>query len=79
MPERLPGNACLPPGVRESDISYPEPVECALCEGEGKIDATACCGAAFVENASGYHCLRCHKQYDSRQCPECEGEGVIDS
>lgn len=73
---QLPGNPNYHPGTRESDISYAEPVECDLCEGEEKIDATPCCGSPFVENGRGYHCFRCQKQYASRKCPECE-DGLV--
>lgn len=43
MPEKLPGNPNYPPGVRERDVSPPEPRECEECGGSGKInDDTEC-------------------------------------
>ncbi len=76
MRNELPGSASYPPGVRESDISYDEPVPCEACRGEGEVTLTVCCGRKFIENARGYHCERCHQQYNSHVCPECDGDGV---
>lgn len=68
-----------PPGVSERDISYPDPIACGECF-EGRLEVTPCCGAAFIvnegEQAEGYHCIRCRKQYETRQCRACDGEGV---
>lgn len=78
----LPGDPNYPPGVSERDISYDEPDPCEECGGEGRCEVTPCCGAAFIVNAEpdaeGFHCLRCRKHYETRQCEECKGEGVTE-
>jgi DnaJ-class molecular chaperone len=78
MPYDLPGDPGLPPGVSERDISYPDPVECPLCKGEGEINATPCCGSPFVDMGTDFKCFRCVERYASRDCPECGGEGVVE-
>lgn len=53
--------------------------ECPMCEGTGKSDLTACCGASY--DSDYMICTDCHEHLgdEDTDCMDCNGKGIIDS